>query len=112
MFVGKRRRWHSSQSASGLWANLVADQQGFTATPDLPKSSSVRANGLRLTRSSLQRGLARIRNQSASIDVELVQEKRGLMKPVEYCESRIVTEDTHYEVEDLKWTHSASGTLM
>jgi len=34
------------------------------------------------------------------------------MKPVEYCESRIVTEDTHYEVEDLKGMHSASGTLM
>ena len=33
------------------------------------------------------------------------------MKPVEYSESRIVTQDTPYEVEDLKGTHSASGTL-
>ena len=33
------------------------------------------------------------------------------MKPVEYCETCIVTEDTHYEVDDLKGTHSGSGTL-
>ncbi len=33
------------------------------------------------------------------------------MKPVEYCESRIVTEDTPYQVEDLKGTHSDSGIL-
>ncbi len=35
------------------------------------------------------------------------------MKPVEYCDSCTVTEDTPYQVEgsDLKGTHSGTGTL-
>lgn len=35
------------------------------------------------------------------------------MKPIEYCESCIVTEDTPYQVEgsDLKGTHSGTGIL-
>jgi len=33
------------------------------------------------------------------------------VKPGDYRESRIVTEDTHYQVEDLEGTHSDSGTL-
>lgn len=33
------------------------------------------------------------------------------MKPAEYNESRIVTEDTPYHVEDLKGTHSDPGML-
>ncbi len=38
---------------------------------------------------------------------------RWLVKPVEYCESCIVTEDTPYHVEggDLKGTHSDTGIL-
>ncbi len=33
------------------------------------------------------------------------------MKPAEYSESRIVTQDTPYRVGSLKGTHSDSGTL-
>ncbi len=33
------------------------------------------------------------------------------MKPAEYSESRIVTEDAPYHVEDLKGTHSDPGML-
>jgi len=35
------------------------------------------------------------------------------VKPVEYCESCIITEDTPYQVEgsDLKGTHSGTGVL-
>ncbi len=35
------------------------------------------------------------------------------MKPAEYCESCIVTEDTPYQVEgsDLKGTHAGAGVL-